>query len=98
MMSYPTGMGANTGQQFNQVARQMRAYLNGPGHQRPPSPFHGPPFPPPPHISPFQPPFPMPPPPGPMFHPIGPRHNPFNPRISEDVGGFARLFLRDLLS
>jgi hypothetical protein len=95
-MSYPTGMGANTGQQFNQVARQMRAYLNGPGAQRPPSPFNGPPpFPPPPHISPFQGPFPIRPPMGPMFRP---QRMPFNPHRAEGIGGFARLFLHNLLS
>ena len=97
-MSYPTGMGANTGNHFNDVAGRMRGYLNGPDHHHHPSPFHSPPFPHPPHNFPFHGPFPMPPLVGPMFRPIGPRHNPFNPSMEEDFGGFARLFVRDLLS
>ena len=106
-MNYPTGMGANTGNQFNQVAGQMRAYLNGPGAVRPPSPFNRPPPPPfngpppflpPPLISPFQGPFPIRPPMGPMFRPFRPQRMPFNPRGVGGIGGFARRFIHNLLT
>lgn len=39
-MNYPTGMGAGTGNHYNNVAAQMHAYMNNP-MQRNASPFQG---------------------------------------------------------
>jgi hypothetical protein len=86
-MSYPTGMGAATGNHYNNVAAQMHAYLNNGGgghlhsaygqmHQFQPS--QGVAF------------------ASNAFH-SGAQHLGVDPLISNDVGGFARRFMRNLM-
>jgi len=89
-MSYPTGMGAATGNHYNNVAAQMQAYLNngggGGGHLHS---AHG-------HMHQFQ------PSQGLAFasnalH-SGAQHLHFDPLIANDLGGFARRFMRNLMN
>ena len=83
-MSYPTGMGAGTGNHYNNVAAQMHAYMNNP-MQRNASPFQG-------QFGggggrgPSQ------------FLHYGAQRMGVNPMIANQVGGLARNFMRNILS
>jgi hypothetical protein len=87
-MSYPTGMGAATGNHYNNVAAQMQAYLNhshsqpslqpAGGHFHQHHHSHGPAF---------------------ASHAYGNHGSYFgiDPVIGSDVGEFSRAFMRNLL-
>lgn len=91
-MSYPTGMGAATGNHYNNVAAQMHAYLNNGGSSGGGSGglhmAHG-------HFHQHQP-----------SHGVAYASNGYggghsfgvHPVIANDVGGFARRFMRNLLN
>ncbi len=95
-MNYPTGMGAATGNHYHNVAAQMRAYLNngssggsGSGRGYTLQAAGG-------HIDQFQPSRGM------AFASnaaqTGAYNLGINPVIANDFGGFARKFMRNLLS
>jgi hypothetical protein len=87
-MNYPTGMGAATGNHYHNVAAQMQAYLNNGGGGQNLHAAHG-------HMNQFQPTN------GVAFasnalH-TGAQHFGVNPVIANDLGGFARRFMRNLM-
>jgi hypothetical protein len=91
-MNYPTGMGAATGNHYHNVAAQMHQYLNnggGSGGGQGLHTAHG-------QMHQFQ------PSQGIAFasnvFQTGAQRIGFDPVIANDVGGFARKFMRNLLS
>lgn len=91
-MNYPTGMGAATGNHYHNVAAQMHQYLNnggGSGGGQGLHTAHG-------QMHQFQ------PSQGIAFasnvFQSGAQRIGFDPVIANDVGGFARKFMRNLLS
>ena len=85
-MSYPTGMGRGTGMHYQNVAAQMQNYLQAPAQRRgysyAQSPYYGAPA---PMIA------------SEAFR-YGAQRMGVNPMVVNDLGGFARGFMRNLLS
>ena len=84
-MSYPTGMNMNTGAHYNKVAGQMQAYLHNSSRQAP-------------YQSPYYSPYSQQEELASQLFQYGAQRMGVPPMIANELGGFARNMMRNVLS